>query len=283
MAAFDTVIRHGTIATASETYKADVGIKNGRIVAIGEMLTDANEVVDATGLLVLPGGIDSHVHISQPSGPGIVMADGFESGTRSAAAGSQTRSAGLWTPGFNRFLRRVRLPALPDRSEPTPHDQEDRDPVERWTLGDMVLLGDAALPMYPIGSNGASQAILDARVLAFQLAAQPTVAEALIAYEAERRPPTSRLVLANRGEGPERVLNLAEARASDGFAQVTHVISAEELQAVADDYKQIAGFDRAALNARPSLTPPEPEAGRGGVGAAGVSSAPDKLCRVRFR
>ncbi|MGM5025351.1 dihydropyrimidinase [Tardiphaga sp. 862_B3_N4_1] len=90
MTAFDTVIRHGTIATASETYKADVGIRNGRIVAIGEALTDANETVDATGLLVLPGGIDSHVHIAQPSGPGIVMADDFESATRAAAFGGNT-------------------------------------------------------------------------------------------------------------------------------------------------------------------------------------------------
>src|SRR6266850_3459679 len=90
MAAFDTVIRHGTIATASETYKADVGIKHGRIVAIGETLTDADEIVDAAGMLVLPGGIDSHVHISQPSGPGIVMADDFASATRAAAFGGNT-------------------------------------------------------------------------------------------------------------------------------------------------------------------------------------------------
>jgi dihydropyrimidinase len=90
MAAFDTVIRHGTIATASETYKADVGITDGRIVAIGEALSDAADVVDATGMLVLPGGIDSHVHISQPSGPGIVMADDFASATRAAAFGGNT-------------------------------------------------------------------------------------------------------------------------------------------------------------------------------------------------
>ena len=90
MAAYDTVIRHGTIATASDTYRADVGIADGRIVAIGEALTDADEVVDASGLLVLPGGIDSHVHISQPSGPGIVMADDFESATRAAAFGGNT-------------------------------------------------------------------------------------------------------------------------------------------------------------------------------------------------
>src|SRR3954469_7952213 len=90
MTTFDTVIRDGTIATASETFKADVGIRDGRIVAIGERLTDAHDMVDATGKLVLPGGIDSHVHISQPSGPGIVMADDFASATRAAAFGGNT-------------------------------------------------------------------------------------------------------------------------------------------------------------------------------------------------
>ncbi|HEY8332384.1 MAG TPA: dihydropyrimidinase [Tardiphaga sp.] len=90
MAAFDTVIRNGTVVTASETFKADVAIRDGRIVALGEALTDADEIVDATGLLVLPGGIDSHVHISQPSGPGIVMADDFASATRAAAFGGNT-------------------------------------------------------------------------------------------------------------------------------------------------------------------------------------------------
>jgi len=131
----------------------------------------------------------------------------------------------------------------------------DRDPAPRWTFGRLTLLGDAAHPMYPIGSNGASQAILDARTLAFQLASRPDVDEALAAYEAERRPPTSRLVLANRGEGPERVMQMAEDRAPAGFTQVTDVIPRAELQAVADGYKQMAGFDREALNARPSLSP----------------------------
>src|ERR1700704_921484 len=90
MAAFDTVIRHGTVATASESFKADVAIKDGRIVSLGESLTDTDDIVDATGMLVLPGGIDSHVHISQPSGPGIVMADDFVSATRAAAFGGNT-------------------------------------------------------------------------------------------------------------------------------------------------------------------------------------------------
>ncbi|WP_077122115.1 dihydropyrimidinase [Agrobacterium rosae] len=87
---FDTVIRHGTVVTASDTFVSDVGIKDGRIVALAAELTDADEVIDATGLFVLPGGIDSHVHLDQPSGDGIVMADDFDSGTRSAAIGGNS-------------------------------------------------------------------------------------------------------------------------------------------------------------------------------------------------
>jgi dihydropyrimidinase len=90
VATFDTIIRGGTVATASETFAADVGIRGGRITALGESLSGAEEVIDARGLLVLPGGIDSHVHISQPSGPGIVMADDFHSATLSAAFGGNT-------------------------------------------------------------------------------------------------------------------------------------------------------------------------------------------------
>jgi len=87
---FDTVIRHGTVVTASDRFMSDVGIKDGRIAALAAELTDADETIDATGLLVLPGGIDSHVHLDQPSGDGIVMADDFDSGTRSAAVGGNT-------------------------------------------------------------------------------------------------------------------------------------------------------------------------------------------------
>jgi dihydropyrimidinase len=90
MSSFDLVITGGTVATASDTFNADIGIKDGRIVALADGLSGGAQTIDATGRLVLPGGIDSHVHISQPSGPGIVMADDFESGTRSAAFGGNT-------------------------------------------------------------------------------------------------------------------------------------------------------------------------------------------------
>src|SRR3954453_5301310 len=87
---FDTIIRGGTVATASDTFACDFGISDGKITALGDHLGSAGEVVDASGKLVVPGGIDSHVHIAQPSGPGIVMADDFASGTRSAAFGGNT-------------------------------------------------------------------------------------------------------------------------------------------------------------------------------------------------
>jgi dihydropyrimidinase len=90
MTTFDLIIKGGTVATASDTFKADVGILGGRVAVLGDNIGTAKQVIDATDRLVLPGGIDSHVHIAQPSGPGIVMADDFESGTRSAAFGGNT-------------------------------------------------------------------------------------------------------------------------------------------------------------------------------------------------
>lgn len=87
---FDLVIRGGTVVTASDVTRCDVGIRGERIVMLGEALPEGREEIDATGLYVMPGGIDSHVHFAQPSGDGIVMADGFESGTRSALMGGNT-------------------------------------------------------------------------------------------------------------------------------------------------------------------------------------------------
>jgi 2-polyprenyl-6-methoxyphenol hydroxylase-like FAD-dependent oxidoreductase len=134
----------------------------------------------------------------------------------------------------------------------------DRDPVQGWTFGRVTLLGDAAHAMYPIGSNGASQAILDARVLAREIQARGPVPEALLAYEDERRPATARIVLANRGNGPEQVMQLVRERAPDGFTRIEDVLSREELEETASAYKRIAGFDKDELNARPSIVTPFP-------------------------
>jgi 5-methylphenazine-1-carboxylate 1-monooxygenase len=138
-----------------------------------------------------------------------------------------------------------------------PHAYEyplvDRDPVDRWTFGRVTLMGDAAHPMYPIGSNGASQAILDARVLTRELLALGEVPAALEAYEAERRPATTDLVMLNRRNGPEQVMQIVEERAPEGFNVVTDVLSQQELEDIAANYKRVAGFQVEGLNAKPPI------------------------------
>ncbi|CAN7193208.1 flavin-dependent oxidoreductase [Phenylobacterium sp. LjRoot164] len=118
----------------------------------------------------------------------------------------------------------------------------DRDPLPRWTHGAVTLLGDAAHPMYPIGSNGASQAILDARALARALAAAPDPASGLAAYEQARLGPTAAIVVANRGNGPEQCMQLAHERAPQGFERIEDVFAAGELEAIAARYKVLTGL-----------------------------------------
>jgi 5-methylphenazine-1-carboxylate 1-monooxygenase len=130
----------------------------------------------------------------------------------------------------------------------------DRDALSTWRRGNCVLMGDAAHPMYPVGSNGASQAILDARVLARHLALKDSLDDALTAYEAERLPATAAVVKANRSSGPERSMEIVAERAPNGFADLNTVISQEELTAISDDYKRVAGFDPNQLNQRASLS-----------------------------
>lgn len=126
----------------------------------------------------------------------------------------------------------------------------DREPVERWSFGRVTLLGDAAHPMYPVGSNGASQAILDAKSLTGHLAAGGPIPDALAAYDAERRPPTSAIVLANRKGGPEGVIDMVEARAPDGFDDIEQVASHAEREAVVRGYAGLAGFSKEQVGRR---------------------------------
>jgi 5-methylphenazine-1-carboxylate 1-monooxygenase len=130
----------------------------------------------------------------------------------------------------------------------------DRDPLPSWGLGRVTLLGDAAHPMYPVGSNGGSQAILDARVLASMLARAKDPAEGLAAYEQVRRPATTALVLSAREMAPERVLATVAERAPTGFRHIEDVLTAEELATLAGNYKQLTGTDAETLNNRPSWT-----------------------------
>jgi 2-polyprenyl-6-methoxyphenol hydroxylase-like FAD-dependent oxidoreductase len=130
----------------------------------------------------------------------------------------------------------------------------DRDPLPYWTRGRITLLGDAAHPMYPRGSNGAGQAILDARTLAGCLARTPDVQEALKAYEAARLKAANDLVLMNRANPPDAILREVWQRSGDKpFARIEDVISPAEMAEMSATYKRVAGFDRETLSRRASL------------------------------
>jgi 2-polyprenyl-6-methoxyphenol hydroxylase-like FAD-dependent oxidoreductase len=136
----------------------------------------------------------------------------------------------------------------------------DQDPLPWWSQGRVTLLGDAAHPMVPRGSNGAGQAILDARALADALAAHRDPVEALKAYEAARLDATATIVRTNRVNPPDAILREVYQRTGDKpFARIDDVISTEELEAMSEGYKRIAGYDRQAL-----------------AGAAGSAPAPPK-------
>lgn len=118
----------------------------------------------------------------------------------------------------------------------------DRDPLPYWTSGRVTLLGDAAHPMYPVGSNGASQAILDARALADALARSEHPRQALMDYASKRLPMTAEIVRSNRRGGPEGVIDAVEQLAPDGFDNVEHVLSYGQREAIVRGYASKAGF-----------------------------------------
>lgn len=131
----------------------------------------------------------------------------------------------------------------------------DRDPLDRWTHGRVTLMGDAAHATYPVGSNGASTAIMDARILGAAFTEHGPTAAALEAYEAKMRPLTTGLILANRGEGPDAVLQWVEDRSGGVFDDINDVIPRADLAAHADRYKRIAGFSIEELNRQPRTIP----------------------------
>lgn len=148
---------------------------------------------------------------------------------------------------FAHFVERLNLPLIDIKrligstSEIFEYPMCDRDPLSNWTQGRVTLLGDAAHPMYPVGSNGASQAVLDARCLTRLLGDRP-VTDALRAYEAERLPATAAIVRSNRVGGPERVLDMIASRAPAGFNRLEDVVSTAELEAISKGYATLAGF-----------------------------------------
>ena len=132
----------------------------------------------------------------------------------------------------------------------------DRDPVSAWTLGRVTLIGDAAHPMQPVGSQAGSQAIVDARALTGALTASSDPVEALAQYDAERRPVMNDVTLRNRGFGPEAAMQLVEERAPHGFDRIENVISREELDTIAGSFAAAAGLDVETVNSRPSFVRP---------------------------
>ena len=130
----------------------------------------------------------------------------------------------------------------------------DRDPLPYWTQGRVTLLGDAAHPMYPRGSNGAGQAILDARALAGSFLGNTDIETALKEYEHLRLKAANDLVLMNRANPPDAILREVWRRSGDRpFARIEDLISNEELVALSEDYKRVAGFERDALAKRESF------------------------------
>jgi 5-methylphenazine-1-carboxylate 1-monooxygenase len=124
----------------------------------------------------------------------------------------------------------------------------DRDPLPRWTHGRVTLMGDAAHPMYPVGSNGASQAILDARCLADLLVTADSPQQALQAYEDARLPTTVQIVHMNRKGGPEGVIDAVDTLAPEGFAHVDDVLGFEQRKAIVRGYASTAGFTQRKVN-----------------------------------
>ncbi len=146
------------------------------------------------------------------------------------------------------YARRFRVPGLDIEAlvrstrESYEYPMCDRDPLPRWSFGRVTLLGDSAHPMYPVGSNGAAQAILDARVLADSLQSADHPMQALEAYERDRLPKTAEIVRLNRLGGPERVIDEVEKRAPAGFAAIDAVLPHAEREAIVRGYAGKAGF-----------------------------------------
>jgi 2-polyprenyl-6-methoxyphenol hydroxylase-like FAD-dependent oxidoreductase len=132
----------------------------------------------------------------------------------------------------------------------------DRDPLPCWGRGRVTLLGDAAHPMYPIGSNGGSQAIIDGRVLAHQLATTGDAAAGLAGYERARLATANAIVLANRDMPADRILHAVGERAPGGFDRIEDVLTPDELVAIRAAYTRTSFPDADALNTRPPLTAP---------------------------
>jgi 2-polyprenyl-6-methoxyphenol hydroxylase-like FAD-dependent oxidoreductase len=129
----------------------------------------------------------------------------------------------------------------------------DRDPIPRWSFGRVTLIGDAAHPMQPVGAQAGSQAVVDARVLAASLRNVADPAAALTHYQDQRIAAMNDIIVRNRNLGLEAVLQLAEERAPNGFTRITDVLTQDELETTALNFKKAAGLDVETVNSRDSI------------------------------
>ncbi|MRX52282.1 flavin-dependent oxidoreductase [Paracoccus sp. S-4012] len=213
--------------------------------------------------LLIQGGVDAKF-VAYPIAPGARPGERLTNWVvivRMAPDGSPPPERADWSrparrPQLEAELPRfasteIDLPALVAATEEIwEYPMFDRDPAPFWSQGRVTLLGDAAHPMYPMGANGGTQAILDARALTDALAAGANIPRALTAYEAERLPKTAAIVLSNRQGGPEGVIDAVEARAPDGYQDVDAVMSREERAAFMGRYAELAGFSVEQVRAR---------------------------------
>jgi hypothetical protein len=127
----------------------------------------------------------------------------------------------------------------------------DRDPIPTWQDGPVLLMGDAAHPMYPTGSNGGSQAVVDARVLGAEMVAHGATEAALAAFDQKLCGPISQVILRNRGAGPFGLLNIVDERCGGTFDNIDDVIAPNERAEFMKGYQSAAGFAKDTLNTAP--------------------------------
>ena len=249
--AYDLIIRNGRVATASDIFTCDIGIRDGRIAALGDNLGEADEVIDASGKWVLPGGIDSHVHIAQPSSDGIIMADDFASATRSAAFGGNTTVLPFCLQGKGESLREA-LTAYHAKAEGECYVDVSfhlivSDPTEQVLGQELPALVADGYPSFKVFMTYEGLALSDRQILEVMAVARQTRALVMIHAEnydmirfltdkleqegniAPRFHATSRPVVAER-EATHRAISMAEL--SEVPLMVVHVSNREAMEEI---------------------------------------------------
>ncbi len=149
------------------------------------------------------------------------------------------------------------VPAIIDATESIyEFPKVDREPLAQWSQGRVTLIGDAAHPMLPTGSQAGTQAVMDSRHITRALQEEKNAESAFARFEAERRPLMSEITLRNRQLGPEAAMQVVEERAPGGFKNVEDVISKAEMEEITGSFKKLAGFDREQVNTRPPIVKP---------------------------